>query len=219
MTEGIAGDSISICDGTSVLNDGSVSTLSEISDDPQSQWAGQLFTMNRTVMATGVANITLSFQVGLKHTEHDRMEIVVFNCPQKGIYTPTIKLFIDTAFRPKIAPFSFLHTSASLQTTSCSHLLKFCIKFHGTISSQFYSIQFPYQEGSNFVFLGEVTFINAVGEPCDPRMPEAIAAPSTLPVTGTVIACMMLLLILYMPYGSKSAGVLDKSDHNQSKEE
>ena len=117
MTEGIAGDSISICDGTSVLNDGNVPPLGEISDDPQSQWAGQLFTMNRTVTTSGVANITLSFQVGLKCTEHDCMEIVVFNCPQKGIYTPTVKLFIDNTFRPKTAPINTLHTSAPLQTS------------------------------------------------------------------------------------------------------
>lgn len=186
MTEGIAGDSISICDGTSVLNDGIIPTLGEISYDLQSQWAGQLFTMNRTVTATGLANITLSFQVGSERTEHDRMEIVVFNCPQKRIYTPTVKLFVDTSFRPRAAPFSFLQTSASLQTTSCSHLLKFCVKFAGTTSSQYFSIQFPYQEGSNYVFLGEVAFLNAAGDPCDPRMPEAIAAPSTtrLPATG-----------------------------------
>jgi hypothetical protein len=143
--------------------------------------------MNRTVTATGVANITLSFQVGLERTEHDRMEIAVFNCPQKGIYTPTVKIFVDTAFRPRTPPFSFLQTSASLQTTSCNHLLKFCIKFDAT-SSQFYSIHFPYQESSNYIFLGEVTFLNAAGEPCDPRMPETIAiASSTLPVTGTAL--------------------------------
>ena len=167
-----------------MLNDGTAPTLDEISYDPQSQWASQLFTMNRTVMATGVANnITLSFQIGLTAAEHDRMEIVVFNCPQKGIYTPTVKLFMDTAFRPKQGPFSFLKTSASLRTTSCNHLLKFCVKF-SAIGSQFYSIQFPYQESSNYIFLGEVTFLNAAGEPCDPRTPEEIIAPSTQPATG-----------------------------------
>ena len=185
MIEGIAGDGISICDGTSVLNNGIIPTLGEISNNPRSQWASQLFTMNRTVTTSGVDNITLSFQVGLERTDHDRMEISVFNCPRMGIHTPAIKVFTDTSFRPKSATFSFLHTSASLLTTSCDHLLKFCIKFQGSLSSQFYSIQFPFQEGSNFVFLGEVTFLNAVGEPCDPRTPQAITAPSTLPLTGT----------------------------------
>lgn len=187
MTEGIAGDGISICDGTSVLNDGIIPTLGEISSDPQSQWASQLFTMNRTVTDSGVDNITLSFQV--ERTQHDRMEIAVFNCPQKGIHTPVINVFVDGSFRPLRAPISLFQTSASLQTTSCNHLLKFCVKFHGSLSSQYYSIQLPYQQGSNFVFLGEVTFLNAVGEPCDPRTPDAITAPSTLPIIGTHSEC------------------------------
>ena len=167
-----------------MLNDGIAPTLDEISYDPQSQWASQLFTMNRTITATGVANnITLSFQVESTTADHDRMEIVVFNCPQKGVYTPTVKVFVETTFRPKQAPFSFLKTSASLRATSCNHLLKFCVKFSAT-GSQFYSLQFPYLESSNYVFLGEVTFLNAPGEPCDPRMPEEIIAPSIQPATG-----------------------------------
>ena len=199
MTEGIPGDSISICDGTSVLNDGIVKTLGQISNDPQSQWAGQLFTMNRTLTPTGVANnITLSFKVGEQRIDHDRIEIVVFNCPQKGIYAPTVTVVIDTSFRPRAGTFGFFLTSASLQATSCNHLLKFCVKFN-TLSSQFYSIQFPYQEGSDLVFVSEVTFLNAAGEPCDPRMPEAIAAPtSTLPITGIYNTDLRLIVMMHV---------------------
>ena len=196
ISEGSAGDGISICDGTSVLNDGIIPILGEISDNPQSQWADQLFTLNRT--ASGEANITISFEVGLEHADHDRMELVVFNCPQRGIYTPHVDVFVDTSFRPNGGTFSFSTTSASLQTASCNHLLKFCVKFQGTLSTRFYSIKFPYQIGSHFVFLGEVTFLNALGEPCDPRTPETIIAlPTTLrlPLTGT-IACNIFKLLI-----------------------
>ena len=177
ISEGIEGDSIAICDGTSVLNDGIVPTPNSISDDTQSQWAAQLLTMNRT--SSGVANISLSFQVGSDTNVHDRLELVVFNCPQFGINTPAVEVFVDTSFRPEMGGFRFSLASASLRHTSCNHLIKFCIKFGGKLSTRYYTINFPYQNGSNYIFLGEVTFLNgADGDSCDPGTPEIIANPT-----------------------------------------
>ena len=190
ISEGIEGDSIAICDGTTVLNDGIVPTLNSISDDTQSQWAAQLLTMNRT--SSGVANIPLSFQVGSDTNVHDRLELVVFNCPQFGIHTPAVEIFVDTSFRPETEGFQFSQASVVLQSTSCDHLLKFCIKFGARLSTLYYTISFPYQNDSNYVFLGEVTFLNADDDvPCDPGAPEIIANATiptpAVPLTGRFI--------------------------------
>ena len=186
-SEGIEGDSIGVCDGTSVLNDGIVQGLSGVSDDTQSQWADQLLTMNRT--SSGTANVSLSFQVGFETNVHDRLELVVFNCPQRGISAPVVEIYVDTSFRPEMEGFQFSQGSVSLQNTSCDHLLKFCVKFGVRLSTLYYTITFPYQTNSSYIFLGEVTFLNAdEDEPCDPDAPEIIANPTpATPFTGISI--------------------------------
>ena len=67
-----------VCSGTSVLSDGIIPALSGISNCPQSEWADQLFTMK-----SRDARIVLSFEV--EPVNHDRLELVVFNCPEYDI--------------------------------------------------------------------------------------------------------------------------------------
>ena len=171
-----------VCDGTSVLNDGIVQGLNSVSNTSNSQWADQLLTMNRT--SSGVANVSLTFQVSSETVDHDRLELVVFNCPQLGIHTPVVEIYVKTSF---VSPgFRFFHTRMSLRTTSCDHLLKFCLKFEGTLSTKYYTLHFPYQSNSNYIFLGEVTFLSADRDvPCDIGAPEIIINPTTsTPLTG-----------------------------------
>ena len=159
----VSGD---ICNGTSVLNDGLIPALGGVSDDPQSQWAAQLFTMGRGTY--GISRIILSFEV--EHTTYDRVELTVFNCPERGIYTPVVTVYNDSSFRPEkngnkddgIA----VVANQTLLNTSCNYLLKYCVEFSDAISSHYLNLEFPYQDNSNFVFLGEVTFLNGSAEPC-----------------------------------------------------
>ena len=71
-----------------------------------------------------------------------------------------------------------LITNQSLLSTSCDHLIKFCVDFPGAKSNPYFNLEFPYEANSSFVFLGEVTFLNGGTEPCDP--PELITMPVTL---------------------------------------
>ena len=175
----IPGDNNNTCDGTSVLNDGIIPVLSGVSDNPQSQWAAQLFTMGRTM--TGTARIILSFEV--KSMTYDRVELAVFNCPEQGIYTPAVNVYVDTSFRPERDDDGTLinfNTNQSLLNTSCVHLIKFCVQFSGGESVSYVNLEFPFQTNSNssFVFLGEVTFLNGGADPCGP--PELITMPETV---------------------------------------
>ena len=159
-----------VCNGTSVLSDGIIPALSGVSNCPQSEWADQLFTMRR--MSRG-AGIVLSFEV--KPVNHDRVELVVFNCPEYAIYTPSVNVYIDTSFDPE--HLGSLIFNQSLSETSCDHLIRFCVDFSGAVSVTAFDLEFPDQNNSSFVFLAEVTFLNGGTEPCDP--PELITIPVT----------------------------------------
>ena len=51
------------------------------------------------------------------------------------------------------------------------------MEFNGGVGSPNFKLMFPYQNNSDFVFLGEVTFLNVLDIQCDP--PELITM--TLP--------------------------------------
>ena len=174
----ISGDNNNICNGTSVLNDGIIPALSGVSCHPWSQWADHLFTMGRT--SNGKARVVLSFEV--ERATYDRVELAIFNCPEQGVYTPVVNVYFDTSFRPESVdstPKNFI-SNQFLLSTSCDHLMKFCVNFISGFFPPHFNLEFPYQTNSNshFVFLGEVTFMNGStdSEPCD--QPELITMPS-----------------------------------------
>ena len=155
---------MNICNGTSVLNDGVTPTLYGVSEDPSSEWASQLFTMRRS----GTDTISLIFQLS-SVLNHNRVEVAVFNCPQRGIYAPSIGVY----------SFSYKRTIKSLQHTSCDHLIKFCLDFNLSTTLQFFVLEFPYQTDSDYVFLGEVTFYDDGSSSCDaPELINATTYPS-----------------------------------------
>ena len=112
-----------ICNGTSVLSDGIIPALSGISNCPQSEWANQLFTMRRNLNRD--ARIVLSFEV--KPINHDRVELVVFNCPEYAIYSPFVNVYIDIWFDPEDSSLGRLISNQSLSVASCDHLIRFCV--------------------------------------------------------------------------------------------
>ena len=170
-----------ICNGTSVLNDGIIPALSGISNNTQSEWADQLFTMSRNLSGSASAGIVLSFEV--EPVNHDRMKLAVFNCPERAIYVPVVNIYMDTFFSPEHLG-GFQEISQSLSRTSCDYLIEFCVDFNGATSVSSFDLEFPHQNDSDFVFLAEVTFLNGGAEPCDP--PKLI----TMPVTSSFLPTM-----------------------------
>ena len=175
----VFGDRLS-CNGTSVLNDGIIPVLNGISDVNDSVWAAQLFTL---VRAEG-GRLIIPFE--LKDSNHDRVELAVFNCPALRINAPSINVYLDTSFRAGRANRSdgTLNTNLVMQNTSCDQLLIFCVEYSGGMSSRYINIEFPFVSDavSNFVFLGEVTFLNGGGEPCNP--PRLVTEATTVAVVG-----------------------------------
>lgn len=157
-----------ICNGTSELNNGIIPALSGVSNDTQSQWASQLFTLRRN--SVGTARIILSFEV--EHATYDRLELTVFNCPEMGIYTPRVNVYVDDSFRPgrDDRGVGNIVVNRYLLNTSCDHLVNFCVMFNDSLSASYFNLEFPHQNNlnSHFVFLGEVTFLDSGMEPCDP---------------------------------------------------
>ena len=162
------------CEETSVQNDGDVPALNGTSNDSNSTWAEQLFTMERPEMSP-MSTILMPFE--LEDTNHDRIELSVFNCPHFWINTPQVNVYFDSSFRPLRdvdRSFGALNINASLSNTSCEYLYTFCVQYAGEGSSRFINLEFPFVEGANNsrVFVGEVTFLNGGGAPCGP--PELI---------------------------------------------
>ena len=147
---GCSSTSGEICDGTSVLNDGILPTLSGVSNDPASQWANEFFTMRRS----GTNQLVVSVEV--PSGTHNRVELTVFNCPQLGIYAPRVNVYTADSLKHDLS----MVANVTLPDVSCDYLMKFCVQFSGSIGTTNFNFVFPYQTNSNFVFLGEVTFMN-----------------------------------------------------------
>ena len=175
----VVGDRTS-CNSTSVLNDGNLPVLSGVSDVNDSVWATQLFTL---VRAEG-GRLIIPFE--LKDSNHDRVELAVFNCPALRINAPSVNVYFDTSLRVGRPDRSngTLNTNLVMQNTSCDQLLVFCVEYSGGMSSRYINIEFPFVSDavSNFVFLGEVTFLNGSGEPCNP--PRLVTEATTVAVVG-----------------------------------
>ena len=91
---------------SSVLFDGSVPTLTGLDGD---MWASQLLTINTT------AEITFDFTDTPGYTGVERVEVVMFNCPEWEISVKTIHLYSATSTSKKR---NFV-TTISPTTTSC----------------------------------------------------------------------------------------------------
>ena len=165
-------DSLDVCDGTSVLNDGITPSVIA-SEDPSSQWASQLFTLRRS--GTDAMTVTFDVEIG----NRDRVELAVFNCPERMIGASSLSVYSNTVFN--IPQTRRLIANKTLTDTSCNHLIKFCVEFTSGTGLQFLILEFPYQTNSNWVFLGEVTFLDGGSSACDP--PELIDFTTPPPPT------------------------------------
>ena len=157
----------SICNGTSVLNDGIIPALSNITSDSLSLWAAQLLTMRQVKSL----RIVLSFEV--ENQFYDCMKLVVFNCPENGVNASRINVYRDTSFRPERQDTSLgiaIKANHSLSNTSCDHLLKFYVSFM-SVNSSYFNIEFPGRTSHNYVYVGEVSFLAGAGD-CEQRPPE-----------------------------------------------
>ena len=155
---------------SSVLFDGNVPTLTGLDGD---MWASQLLTINTSA---NTANITFDFTDTPDYTGSERVEVVMFNCPEWGISVRIIHLFVATSTSGSR---SFV-TSISPTTTSCDSLVRVCISNIVSSTRPVITLAFNLPSTSNWVHLAEVTFY-ASGSTCPSD--TIITLPPTIPTT------------------------------------
>ena len=123
-----------------VLFDGVIPTLTGLDGD---MWASQLLTLQRKSTLT-------NFDIGIPFymPEIDRVELVMFNCPQWGISVRRIELRGNGV---EIQSTNFI--------TSCDSFVRLCVP--ATIRNAIaVSVNFDLDTDSNWTHLAEVTFYN-----------------------------------------------------------
>ena len=166
---------------SSVLFDGVIPTLTGLDGD---KWASQLLTLQRA--ASTRAFVLFNFigtpgYVGLS----GRLEVVMFNCPEKGISASTIRVL--TSSSPSVSSTPLMDVNIGI--TSCDSLVRVCTPINTVQPS--ISLQFLH---SDMVYLAEVIFYTASSfSTCPPDTiittapPDTIAPPTTaLEVPQTV---------------------------------
>ena len=135
---------------SSVLFDGVIPTLTGLDGD---MWASQLHTLQRTTSTR--ATILFDFTstpgyVGLSAS--GRLEVVMFNCPEKGISASTIR--VSTSLSPSVSPTPLMNVNIDI--TSCDSLVTMCTPIATTQPS--ITLEFA---TSDMVYLAEMTFYAA----------------------------------------------------------
>ncbi len=148
---------------TSVLQDGIIPTLTGLDGD---MWASQLLTLSSST------NITFDFQATRGYVGVERVEVVMFNCPEWGISVDSITLNESTTT-----------TATNLATvspniTSCDSLVRVCIS--GPVNLELLTLRFQLSSASTWVHLAEVTFYEA--NPTCP--PKNIRNTTSAPITS-----------------------------------
>ena len=103
---------------SSVLFDGHIPILTGLDGNT---WASQLLTIQTTAEATSV-DITFDFHDTPDFTTVERVEVVMFNCPQWGIGVETIAAIEHLT--------NIRHNTVNI--TSCDSLVRVCIPFRAT---------------------------------------------------------------------------------------
>ena len=183
------GDTMTTClqPTSSVLFDGRVPTLTGLDGD---MWASQLLTVN-TIQSTFVI---FDFTDTPGYVGIQRVEVVMFNCPQRGIASTTIVLLRATA---RGQPFSTFASTSVSSLTSCEFLVRVCLSGH--VSQPVIGLQFTLDQDSDWVHLAEVTFYPR-GSTCPPNIilnqtttpppPDTTPPTTTSPTTTVNSKCM-----------------------------
>ena len=162
---------------SSVLFDGVIPTLTGLDGD---MWASQLLTLQTTAGTRTRAIVLFDFTdtagyVGLS----GRLEVVMFNCLEKGISASTIR--VSTSSSPSVNPTPLMVVNIGI--TSCDSLVRVCTQIPTTQPS--ITLEFVIGATSDMVYLAEVTFYAASSaSTCPPDTIITTAPPDTIITTA-----------------------------------
>ena len=157
---------------SSVLFDDIIPTLTGLEGD---MWASQLLTLNTT---TSSASITFDFTnptdrngptnyAGVSVTE-----IVMFNCPARGIGTNIVEVLANGELSDRIAI-----------SESCEYLVRGCSKAFIYPSSE--PITLSLSQSYSHIYIAEITFYSSITRPCSHVDPLDTSVVSTSEQTST----------------------------------
>ena len=157
---------------SSVLFDGVIPTLTGLDGD---MWASQLLTLQKKKFSR--PTVTFDFTGTQDYVRlSGRLEVVMFNCPERGISASTIRVPISSS--PSVNPTPLMVVNINI--TSCNSLVRVCTPIMTVQPS--ISLQFPY---SDMVYLAEVTFYAASSaSTCPPDTIITTAPPDTIRSTS-----------------------------------
>ena len=164
---------------TSVLLDG-IPTLTRLEGD---MWARQLLTFITSVSS---ASITFNFTVtkdinGITtYTGVETIEVVMFNCPMRGIGTSNIVILGDGIRIGNI--------QLNQNSTSCNYLVRACVEMLYTTTQH---ITLTFISEFQRIYIAEVTFYANKNRQCSP------VGPITTPVATTTTSGNYQLFYLY----------------------
>ena len=163
---------------SSVLFNGVIPTLTGLDGD---MWASQLLTLQRTTSTRALVLFDFTDTpdyVGLS----GRLEVVMFNCPEKGISAATIR--VSTSSSPSVNPTSLMVVNIGI--TSCDSLVRVCTPIFTTQPS--ITLELVTGATSDMVYLAEVTFYPASSaSTCPPDIIITTAPPDTLAPPTTAL--------------------------------
>ncbi len=157
---------------TSVLFDGITPTLTGLDGD---MWASLLLTINTDSPTT---DITFDFQVTPGYVGVERVEVVMFNCPEWGISVDSIILYGSNT--PTLI--GNILATISPTITSCDSLVRVCISRSVSSTLTPLTLRFQLSLASTWVHLAEMSFYGA-GPTCPS---ESILNPPTTPPLTTI---------------------------------
>ena len=194
---------------SSVLFDGVIPTLTGLDGD---MWASQLFTLQKKTNPT----VTFDFNgtqgyVGLS----GRLEVVMFNCPERGISASTIRVPMATSSSPSVNSTPLIVVNINI--TSCDSLVRVCTPIMTVQPS--ISLQFP---DSDMVYLAEVTFYAASSASTCPPDTIIIITTGSDTITSVIIPVVVVICVVFMIVGIMAAVLIlwryhkHKTNHHTS---
>ena len=182
-------DSGRVCNAplTSVLFDG-IPTLTGLDGD---MWARQLLTFDTSVSS---ASITFNFTSAsdnngiTTYTGLESIEVVIFNCPIRGIGTNNIAVIADGS---DINTIFFGQNS-----TSCDYLVRACMDQAVSTTSQIITLNF----NSVFqrLYVAEISFYSSINRQCSPVGPITTSVITTTTSGNFQWLCCMICICIYL---------------------
>ena len=166
-----------------VLFDWHYPTLTGLDGD---MWASQLLTINTTQSLT---NVTFDFTDTPGYVGIQRVEVVMFNCPQWEIASTTIQLTAATA---RDEPFSIFYVTSISSLTSCESLVRVCLSVF--VSRLLIGLQFTLDQDSDWLHLAEVTFYGG-NSICPPNILNPPSPDTTIITSNSKCMCMLVRLL------------------------